>query len=103
MAGRLVDGRVVGYHAPAVGSVEPERASRRAATGTGGYPIPVVTLTRLGVDLSKQGHGLARALLVDALTRVAAAAHQIGVRAPMIHCEDERARRLTVTDNVSPA
>ncbi len=74
------------------GSVEPEQASERVRKGAGRYPIPMILLTRLGADLSEQGQGLGRALLVDALRRVDSAADEIGVRALLIHCEDERAR-----------
>lgn len=49
-------------------------------------------LARLGVDRSAQGVGLGRALVVDALRRIAAASEVIGVRAVLIHCETEAAR-----------
>jgi GNAT superfamily N-acetyltransferase len=44
------------------------------------------------VDLNVQGAGLGRALVVDALRRVAAAAEVIGIRALLIHSENESAR-----------
>lgn len=84
--------RVVGYYALAAGSVAPAQAPQRIAKGTGRYDQPVVILTRLGVDLAVQGDGLGRALVVDALRRVAAASEVIGVRALLIHCENEHAR-----------
>jgi GNAT superfamily N-acetyltransferase len=86
------DGRVVGYYALAAGSVAPADASPRLRQGTGRYHQPVVILTRLGVDLAVQGAGLGRALVVDALRRVAGAAEVIGVRAVLIHCETKAAR-----------
>jgi len=91
---RRHDDLVVGYHALAAGAVDGGAAPRRVALGTGRHPIPVILLTRLGVDLSEQGRGLGRALLADALRRVAGAADQIGVRALLIHCEDDAARRF---------
>ena len=60
--------------------------------GAGRHPIPVVLLTRLGVDVQAQGLGLGAALVRDALIRVAAAADVIGVRALLIHAESDRAR-----------
>jgi GNAT superfamily N-acetyltransferase len=84
--------RVLGYYALAAGSVAPAQAPQRLAQGAGRYQQPVVILTRLGVDLSAQGEGLGRALVVDALRRVAAASEVIGVRAVLIHCENEAAR-----------
>lgn len=86
------DGRVVGYYALTAGSVAPAAASRRMMQGAGRYHQPVVILTRLGVDRAAQGAGLGRALVVDALRRIAAASEVIGVRALLIHCESEAAR-----------
>ncbi len=86
------DQRVVGYYALAAGSVAPADASARLRQGAGRYHQPVVILTRLGVDHGVQGCGLGRALVVDALRRIAAAAEVIGVRAVLIHCETDAAR-----------
>ncbi len=73
--------RVVGYYALAAGSVAHESASPRVAMGVGRYPIPLVVLTRLGVDLAEQGHGLGLSLVRDALLQTAAVAERVGVRA----------------------
>lgn len=86
------DRRVVAYYALAAGSVGPADATPRLMQGAGRYHQPVVILTRLGVDRSKQGVGLGRALVVDALRRIATAADVIGVRALLIHCESDAAR-----------
>ena len=84
--------RVVGYHALSAGSVEPAAAPGRITKGLPRHPVPVVLLTRLGVDRSEQGRGLGRALVKDALLRVAAAAETIAARALLVHCESEEAR-----------
>jgi GNAT superfamily N-acetyltransferase len=89
---RRADDRVVGYYALTTGSVLHAAASRRLTAGTGGYDIPVVILTRLGVDLGEQGRGLGRALVVDAFRRVDRIADEVGVRALLIHAEDVDAR-----------
>ena len=86
------DRRVVGYYALAAGSVAPAEVPRRLTQGAGRYHQPVVILTRLGVDRSAQGGGLGRALVVDALRRIAGASEVIGVRAVLIHCESDAAR-----------
>ena len=78
---------VLGYYALAAGSVERETAPPRITKGLGRYPIPVVILTRLGVDLSEQGRGLGSALLRDAFLQVALIAEKVGVRALLIHAE----------------
>jgi hypothetical protein len=46
------------------------------------------------VDVSQQGCVLVRALLKDALTRVAAAADEIGARAVLVHAKDDGARNF---------
>jgi GNAT superfamily N-acetyltransferase len=84
--------RVVGYHALAAGSVERESAPRRVQRGTGHHPIPVILLTRLGVDFEEQGQGLGKALVKDALQRAAAVGHEVGVRAVLLHAESDEAR-----------
>ncbi|RZU50022.1 acetyltransferase (GNAT) family protein [Krasilnikovia cinnamomea] len=86
------DRRVVGYYALAAGSVAPADAAPRLRQGAGRYHQPVMILTRLGVDTSAQGAGLGRALVVDALRRIAAASDVVGVRAVLIHCESDAAR-----------
>ena len=88
----LEDDRVVGYYALATGSVMKSAAPARLMKGAGQYDQPVIILTRMGVDLSEKGQGLGRALLVDALRVVSSVAERVGVRALLIHAEDENAR-----------
>jgi GNAT superfamily N-acetyltransferase len=82
---------VVGYYAIAAGSVAHADASARITKGVGRYPIPVIILTRLGVDQSEQGRGLGSALVRDALFQTAAIAERAGVRALLIHAETPQA------------
>jgi GNAT superfamily N-acetyltransferase len=55
-----------------------------------------VLLARLAVDRTQQGHGLGKALLFDALTRVAEAADIVGVRAVLVHAIDAAARSFYI-------
>ena len=89
---RLNDDRVVGFHALATGAVLTLDAPRPVATRVEACPISVIVLTRLGVDISEEGQGLGRALLVDALQRVTAAADIVGVRALIVHAGNVRSR-----------
>lgn len=82
---------VVGYYALAAGSIEHAEAPPRLTRGVGRYPVPVVILTRLGVDLTEQGRGLGTALVRDAFFQVAAIAERAGVRALLIHAENAQA------------
>lgn len=89
---RAGDRRVVGYYALSAGSVEPGDVPERIRKGLPRYAIPVVILTRLGVDTEEQGQGLGRALVKDALLRVAEASETIGARSLLIHCESDQAK-----------
>jgi predicted N-acetyltransferase YhbS len=78
---------VIGYYALAAGSVAHEEAPARLLKGVGRYPVPVILLTRLGVDLAKQGPGLGSALVQDAFRQAVAVSDRVGARALLIHCE----------------
>jgi GNAT superfamily N-acetyltransferase len=82
---------VVGYYALSAGSIEHAEAPPRLTKGVGRYPVPVVILTRLGVDLGEQGRGLGSALVRDAFFQVASIAERAGVRALLIHAETPEA------------
>ncbi len=84
--------QVVAYYTLAAGSVAREETPRRVAQGLGQYPVPVILLARLAVDMSEQGHGLGGGLVKDAILRAAQAADLIGVRALLTHAKDEAAR-----------
>lgn len=84
--------RVVGYYALSAGSVELADAPERVRKGMPRYPVPVIVLTRLGVDRGEQGRGLGRALVKDAMLRAEAASHSIGARALLVHCETPDAK-----------
>lgn len=85
-------GAILGYYALSSAAVDRADAPVRVTKGVGRYEIPVVLLARLAVDRSQQGGGLGRAILRDALLRTEVAADSIGVRALLIHCQDEDAR-----------
>ena len=83
--------RVVGYYAPTAAGLERDSATARIVKGMPQYPIPVVLLARLAVDLSVAGRGLGAWLLRDAMMRTLAAAETIGVRAMLVHAIDQHA------------
>ncbi len=97
---------VVGYYALAAGSIQREDVPPRITKGMGRYPVPVLVLTRLGVDLSNQGRGLGSALLRDAFLQAASVSQKVGVRALLIHAETPEAvafyRRIDSSFEESP-
>jgi GNAT superfamily N-acetyltransferase len=86
--------RVVGYHALAAGSVLKHEAPERIAQGIANHPVGLILLARLAVDQSEKGKGLGKALLRDALARIAQAADVVGVRAVLVHAIDDAARKF---------
>ena len=93
---RRDDRRVIGYYALAAGSLAHDAVPPRITKGIGRYPVPVVILTRLGVDNSEQGRGLGSALVRDALLQTASIAERFGVRALLVHAESGRAAAFYV-------
>jgi GNAT superfamily N-acetyltransferase len=95
--------RVVGYHALTAAALERTAATPRVIKGMPQYPIPVVLLARLAVDLSVAGRGLGAWLLRDAMMRALAASETIGVRAMLVHAIDEDARAFYRRHGLEPS
>lgn len=85
--------RVVGYYSLAVGAVGraevPGRVRRKMAE-----PVPVMLLARLAIEQSRQGRGLGRGLLKDAVLRTLQAADIAGIRAMLVHAISDDAKRF---------
>ncbi|HSY93790.1 MAG TPA: GNAT family N-acetyltransferase [Candidatus Binatus sp.] len=88
------NGSVAGYYSVSAGSVSVEESPARVVKGLARHPIPVILLARLAVDKYEKGTGLGKALLKDALARIAQAADIVGARAVLVHAIDEQARKF---------
>ena len=86
--------QIAGYYALTTGSVHKHETPARIGKGLANHPVGVVLLARLAVDLRYQKMGLGKALLFDALKRVADAADIVGVRAVLVHAIDNEARQF---------
>lgn len=84
---------VVGFYAMAAGGIAIDDAPGRLRRNMPD-PIPAVVLGRLAVAQSEQGAGLGRALLRDALQRIALASDQVGIALILVHALSERAKRF---------
>jgi len=96
-------GMVVGYYSISAGSVSVEEAPTRISKGLARHPIPVILLARLAVDKNEKGAGLGRALLKDALVRIAQAADIVGARAVLVHAIDEQASKFYLHFGFEPS
>ena len=88
------NGSVAGYYSISAGSVSLEETPARIAKGLARHPAPVILLARLAVDKDEKGTGLGKALLKNALSRIAHAADIVGARAVLVHAIDEQARKF---------
>jgi len=84
--------RIVGYYTLAYGSVACDEAPLSVQAGLARYPIPIILLARLAVDLTERGQGLGAGLLKDALLRTLQAAEIAGLRAMLVHAKDDAAK-----------
>jgi len=83
--------RVTGYFSLTVGQIDTFDAPDRIRRGMGQYPIPLVILARLAVDLDYQRQGLGYSLLQDAILRTLVIVDQAGIRALLTHPIDKDA------------
>ncbi len=83
--------RVAAYYSLTVGQIDTLEAPEQIRRGMGQYPIPLVILARLAVDLDYQKRGLGFSLLQDAITRTVSIADQAGIRALLTHPIDAEA------------
>lgn len=85
---------VKGYYSLASQHVLKDEGPERLGSGLPNYPIGVILLARLALDLSVQRIGLGKALLKDAMLRVIGVSSNVGVRAIIVDAIDEPARRF---------
>lgn len=94
--------RVVAYYALASGAVKGTEAPGRVRRNMPD-PIPVVVLGRLAIDRGLQGWGIGRALVRDALLRVAQAGELIGIHGVLVHALSDAARAFTLAVGFEPS
>jgi GNAT superfamily N-acetyltransferase len=85
------DSRVLGYYTLANGSVTFKSVPRPKGLPRE-YPIPVILLARLAIDMSMQGKGLGAALIYDALKRAAEVADISAAYAVSVDALNEQAK-----------
>ncbi len=85
--------KTVGYYTITLASVTHRSAPETVKSGQPRYPIPVILLARLAVDVGWQAKGLGEALLKDALMRALMVSDIAGCRAFLVHAKDEKARQ----------
>jgi ribosomal protein S18 acetylase RimI-like enzyme len=82
---------VLGYYTLSAGAVMFSDLPPESARSLPRYPIPVVLIARLAVDIQVRGQGLGRNLLTDALHRSLAVSDQLGVYAVAVEAKNDQA------------
>lgn len=91
----LVDAeRVAGYFSLTMGSVQRAVAPPALVRGLPGYPVGMVLLARLAVDVRDQGRGLGVVLLAEALRKAVTAGEAAAARLVVVEAIDEVAARF---------
>jgi ribosomal protein S18 acetylase RimI-like enzyme len=81
--------RVLGFYTLAAGSIQFEHLPPDLQRKLPKYPIPSATLGRLAIDRTAQGQGIGKALLCDALNRVATIAERdMGIVAVIVDAKN---------------
>ena len=75
---------VVGYYTLSAGAIAFEHVTPALRKRLPRYPLPVVRIGELAVDLAWQGRGLGSVLLVDAMQRIVTAASDVAVWAIVV-------------------
>ena len=86
------ENQIIGYYTLVFGSVSIEETTVEISAGLGKYPIPIILLARLGVDINQKGKGLGKKMMRDALLRAVRASEIAGLRAFLVHAKDESAK-----------
>ena len=84
--------KIVGFYSLSMGEINLSSLPEDLIKKLPKHPVPVARMGRLAVDLSFQGQGLGKFLLVDAMKRVQSASGSIGVYALLVNAKDDAAK-----------
>lgn len=91
----LVEGQgVLGYFSLTMGSVQRADAPPALVRGMPGYPVSMVLLARLAVDIHRQEQGLGALLLAEALRKAVTAGEAVAARLIVVDAIDDDAARF---------
>ncbi len=93
---------VVGFYALANGGVQRSVATSKVRRNAPD-PVPVMVLGRLAVDKGREGRGIGKAMLRDAILRTLGAAEMAGINALLVHAISERAKGFYLGFGFTPS
>ncbi|MCB0262301.1 MAG: GNAT family N-acetyltransferase [Calditrichaeota bacterium] len=83
---------ILGYYSVSSGSLKYDDLPEEIQKKLPKYPIPMILMGRLAVDVSTQGQGIGQKLLMDAFRRAFFAAKEIAAAAVVVNAKDEKAK-----------
>lgn len=96
------DGQIAGFYTLVFGSVTHSEGPTELSGGAAKYPIPIILLARLAVDLKYRGRGLGARLLADAMRRSEHASQIAGLKAFFVKAKDENAQSFYTRHGFQP-
>lgn len=84
---------VIAYYSLVVGDVEWQDCPDEIRKGLGKYPVPVLVIARLAVDIHYHGKGFGIGMLKDAFLRALQVSDIAGVAAVIVDAKDDEAKR----------
>lgn len=84
--------RILGFYSVNSGSIKNEDFPGEIGRKLPKHPIPVILVARLAVDVTRQGKGIGKLLLFDALRRALNAANEIAANAVIVNAKDDNAK-----------
>ena len=88
---------ILGFYTLSAGIATPELLKPVLGSGLPKYPLPVSYIGMFAVTTSRQGQGIGSELMLDALMRSAAAAHEVGSTGVFLHSRDEKSTAFCTT------
>lgn len=85
---------VVGYYALALTGVEKAVVPEELKKGSVPHQVPCLLLARLAVDRTEGNRGIGKGLVVDVIRRAVRISEDAGVRAILIHAQNDDARQF---------
>jgi ribosomal protein S18 acetylase RimI-like enzyme len=87
------DLEVIGYYAISSASVSRKVALSKLRRNSP-VPIPMALIGRFAIDKRYRGQGLGKALMKDAILRIASASTEIGIKGILLHALDDNAKQF---------
>jgi len=93
---------VISYYTVSSASVSRKSATRKLKRNSP-EPVPMALIGRFAIDSRYQKQGLGRALMTDAILRIAQASEQIGIKGVLLHAIDDEAKAFYVRCGFRPS